>query len=896
MFSLDRFHPSAAGYKRTAQALLPSLLAALGEAREVPFGHRLPHGVPERTDPFGWLRIPPPGIAIPPRAAAATRYWSRLWRQAEEHDGDPPDAAARHAQLAVRPDRVRAGTGLARAGRSRTPGTAAGRSRWRRCSACRWSCWSPASRWSSTTRTAASRSASTRSVLIFLLCTFDARAALAVWGLAVVATQLLSGKRPAVQAFNIGVGVVGRRGRRRGAALRARIGRSARRASWWPWSSPRRRTSSSTTCSRRSRSRIDSGTPLRGHLVQPAPGWPSPASCPFDLLGYLAAVVLRSNPWWTLSLLVVPLVTLLVATRAITRGRENAAPPHRAARGRGAGPGPARARPGRRGAAARRPSADPAARRRGAQLAARGRRDRGAGTPRQGRALGGRPRPGPGPVDGRRRPARARRAGRALRRRLRPAAADRRHGPLRAPRPPDRPAQPRHPARPGRARPAPGPPPRRPGGAAVRRPRRLQAGQRPLRPRRRRRRCWSRSARRLVAATRDSDTVARLGGDEFAVLLEDVTIDRGRRDQRPDPRLARPAGTEVAGTHVTLGASIGIAYGDGSESGEALLRQADLAMYEAKGRGKAQYVAYEPSIGRARLEQARAGRGAARSPSRRGDLRVVYQPVVVAADRADRRRRGAGPLAARRRRRAHRRLHPHRRGDRPGRCRSASWSSRPSSATPPRCGRQRAVRSRSASTSRPASCASPRSWSPSSGAVRAMGRTGLVLEITERQGIGDDPEVIEAMRRIAELGVRFAIDDFGVGFSSISYLHELPGARGQDRRHLGPEHRPRRARPRGAARDRDHGRGARSRRRRRGDRARGPARTRCATWCGAPFVQGFLLYRPMPIAELLAVVAENRRRADRSARRRPRTRASCSPPAPDRRAQCGTGGPSGMSR
>lgn len=43
MFSLDRFHPSAAGYKRTARALLPSLLAALGEATEVPFGHRLPH-------------------------------------------------------------------------------------------------------------------------------------------------------------------------------------------------------------------------------------------------------------------------------------------------------------------------------------------------------------------------------------------------------------------------------------------------------------------------------------------------------------------------------------------------------------------------------------------------------------------------------------------------------------------------------------------------------------------------------------------------------------------------------------------------------------------------------------------------------------------------------------
>ena len=48
MFSLDRFHPSAAGYKRTAKALLPSLLAALGLADELPFGHRRPHPIGQR--------------------------------------------------------------------------------------------------------------------------------------------------------------------------------------------------------------------------------------------------------------------------------------------------------------------------------------------------------------------------------------------------------------------------------------------------------------------------------------------------------------------------------------------------------------------------------------------------------------------------------------------------------------------------------------------------------------------------------------------------------------------------------------------------------------------------------------------------------------------------------
>ena len=50
MFSLDRFHPSAAGYKRTAKALLPSVLAALGFEDDVPFGHRRPERVSGSAD------------------------------------------------------------------------------------------------------------------------------------------------------------------------------------------------------------------------------------------------------------------------------------------------------------------------------------------------------------------------------------------------------------------------------------------------------------------------------------------------------------------------------------------------------------------------------------------------------------------------------------------------------------------------------------------------------------------------------------------------------------------------------------------------------------------------------------------------------------------------------
>ena len=49
MFSLDRFHPSALGYRRTAEAMLPSVLAALGHRDRVPFGHQAPEPAPEAT-------------------------------------------------------------------------------------------------------------------------------------------------------------------------------------------------------------------------------------------------------------------------------------------------------------------------------------------------------------------------------------------------------------------------------------------------------------------------------------------------------------------------------------------------------------------------------------------------------------------------------------------------------------------------------------------------------------------------------------------------------------------------------------------------------------------------------------------------------------------------------
>jgi EAL domain-containing protein (putative c-di-GMP-specific phosphodiesterase class I) len=142
-------------------------------------------------------------------------------------------------------------------------------------------------------------------------------------------------------------------------------------------------------------------------------------------------------------------------------------------------------------------------------------------------------------------------------------------------------------------------------------------------------------------------------------------------------------------------------------------------------------------------------------------------------------------------------------------------------------------------------------------AITTMEGTTLILEITERDGIGNDPTSMSAMTTLADRGVPFAIDDFGVGFSSIGYLQDMPVqiiktdlsfSEGIDRderscallcsitmmgQALGLD-----VVVEGIERTsqldhlRDH--------------------------VHAPFAQGYLMYRPMPLDQLVKVIAENR--------------------------------------
>jgi diguanylate cyclase (GGDEF)-like protein len=98
---------------------------------------------------------------------------------------------------------------------------------------------------------------------------------------------------------------------------------------------------------------------------------------------------------------------------------------------------------------------------------------------------------------------------------------------------------------------------------------------------------------RLKGCLQESDTAARQGGDEFAVLLEDVADAKEAVGVAERFESESRALLDVRGQRLFTTASIDIAVGAG-EKPEGLMRAADLAMYQAKSRGKAHRVVLEP--------------------------------------------------------------------------------------------------------------------------------------------------------------------------------------------------------------------------------------------------------------------------------------------------------------
>jgi diguanylate cyclase (GGDEF)-like protein len=282
-------------------------------------------------------------------------------------------------------------------------------------------------------------------------------------------------------------------------------------------------------------------------------------------------------------------------------------------------------------------------------------------------------------------------------------------------------------------------------------------------------------AERLIECLRPADSIARLGGDEFAVLLEELREpgDAARAAQRLLDALKAPF--ELRDREFFISASIGIAAGAGDA--ETLLRDADLAMYRAKARGKGRYAVYEPSMHTAIVERLELEVDMKRALERE-ELAVVYQPVFSLVDG---RVTGVEALV-----RWH---HPTRGIVMPesfiplaeesgligelGRwvlgkaChQGALWRAK----YPGHPGLGIGVNISGAQLREPGLVQEV----ADALAESQLDATGLTLEITETALMESFDTAIEQMDALNELGVDLAIDDFGTGYSSLRYLRRLP--------------------------------------------------------------------------------------------------------------------------
>ncbi|MGD9703829.1 MAG: EAL domain-containing protein [Acidimicrobiia bacterium] len=284
-------------------------------------------------------------------------------------------------------------------------------------------------------------------------------------------------------------------------------------------------------------------------------------------------------------------------------------------------------------------------------------------------------------------------------------------------------------------------------------------------------------ARRLEGAVRSSDTVARLGGDEFAVLVDHsarsvddaVTI-----ADRILQSLSQPF--VVAGQQVRLSASIGIAPADATASASSLLRDADIAMYEAKTTGRNAWVLYDAGMQAAAAEE-RQLEADLRDALGHDQFRLLYQPVVQldsgrvtgfeALLRWDHPERGMVlPEDFIRRAEDNGMIVDVGRWVLDEACRTAAnWSRQPGAAALTMAVNVSARQ-----------IASLDFIDHVRDALEASGfdPASLVLEMTETVLIQDAATAAERLHELRSLGVRIAIDDFGTGYSSLSYLRQFP--------------------------------------------------------------------------------------------------------------------------
>jgi diguanylate cyclase (GGDEF)-like protein/PAS domain S-box-containing protein len=291
-------------------------------------------------------------------------------------------------------------------------------------------------------------------------------------------------------------------------------------------------------------------------------------------------------------------------------------------------------------------------------------------------------------------------------------------------------------------------------------------------------------AGRLSRGVRTEDTVARLGGDEFAVLIEEMKgeHDGSRAAERIIEALAEPVivGDVEVFAHASIGIALGSAAGGGSETTEQLTGQllidADLAMYEAKRQGRRGFQFYASSMQEGIKERMAMRNDLERGLSRR-EFVLHYQPIVSIETGAV---VGAEALI--------RWQHPERGlvpplefiplAEQTGlivdighwvlaeACREAAgWGPQGDGVPPPYV----SVNVAGSQLQQPGFVQDVRDVLRDTGLTPAR----LIVEVTESALIEDSVGNVLKLEQLRDVGIRLAIDDFGTGYSSLSYLRQF---------------------------------------------------------------------------------------------------------------------------
>jgi diguanylate cyclase (GGDEF)-like protein len=279
-------------------------------------------------------------------------------------------------------------------------------------------------------------------------------------------------------------------------------------------------------------------------------------------------------------------------------------------------------------------------------------------------------------------------------------------------------------------------------------------------------------ADRLRGCLKETDVAARLGGDEFAVIQTAIKSQSETTHLVDCIHAAIRAPFECTGHLITTDASIGIALapGDGLDI-DQLLKNADLALYGAKGDGRRTYRFFEAGMD-ARAKARRSLELELRQAINDGSLEAYYQPVVT----LDHDKVSCCEALLRWR-------HPER------------GMISPAEFIP--IAEETGLINQLGHWVLHTACAEAANWpddirvavnvSPvqfksqtlALNVAAALAASGLAasrleLEITEAVLIRDDEVALEVLHQLRALGVRIALDDFGTGYSSLSYLQRFP--------------------------------------------------------------------------------------------------------------------------